>query len=142
MNLFIGIGRLTKEPEMKIIPNGIATTTFTIAITRTHTSQNEEKKVDYINCVAWNKQAENINKYCSKGSQVAVKGRIQVRSYKDTNGNNRYITEVICNSVAFLSSNSSSSSSSNSFNSMQNKTTKSSEDILEFTDDDLPFDSN
>jgi single-strand DNA-binding protein len=98
MNKFIGIGRLTKDPEVRITTSGNNVATFTIAIDRFGA---KEKATDFINCVAWNKTAENLANYCGKGSQVAVDGSVQVRTY-EKDGSKRYITEIMCNRVQFL----------------------------------------
>ena len=111
MNKVILIGRLTRDPELRTISNGSATTSFTLAVNRTFTNQNGEREADFINCVAWRKQAENIAKYCVKGTQVAVEGRIQTRSYDAQDGSKRYVTEVIADNVTFLSPKGSVSSS-------------------------------
>lgn len=104
MNKAIIIGRLTREPEMRTTASGVNSTSFTIAVNRPFTNQDGEKEADFINCVAWRKQAENIAKYCSKGSQVAVEGRIQTRSYDAQDGTKRYVTEVIIENCTFLGS--------------------------------------
>ena len=104
MNKVILIGRLTKDPELKTTGSGIATVAFSIAVQRNFTNQNGEREADFINCVAWRRQAENIAKYCKKGTQVAVDGRIQVRNYDAQDGTKRYVTEVICDNVTFLGS--------------------------------------
>ena len=104
MNKVILIGRLTRDPELRTIASGNATTSFTIAVNRNFTNQNGEREADFINCVAWRKQAENIAKYCTKGSQVAVEGRIQTRNYDAQDGTKRYVTEVIADNVTFLGS--------------------------------------
>ncbi len=155
MNRVILIGRLTKDPELRTIANGSATTSFTVAVNRTFTNQNGEREADFINCVAWRKQAENIAKYCSKGSQVAVEGRLQTRSYDAQDGTKRYVTEVIADSVTFLGSKG--NSSTNNFavdNSVSDQapalsditTTDISEDPFKdfgeevvLSEDDLPF---
>ncbi len=155
MNKVILIGRLTKDPELRTIASGSATTSFTVAVNRTFTNQNGEREADFINCVAWRKQAENIAKYCSKGSQVAVEGRLQTRSYDAQDGTKRYVTEVIADSVTFLSSKG--NSSTNNFavdNSVSDSapvssdiaTTDISEDPFKdfgeevvLSEDDLPF---
>lgn len=110
MNKVIIIGRLTKNPEMRTTTSGAVTTSFTVAVSRTYTNQNGERETDFINCVAWRKQAENIAKYCSKGSQVAVEGRIQTRSYDAQDGTKKYVTEVIADNVTFLGTKGSNSS--------------------------------
>ena len=103
MNKVILIGRLTRDPELRTISNGASTTSFTVAVNRTYTNQNGERDTDFINCVAWRRQAENIAKYCVKGTQVAVEGRIQTRNYDAQDGTKRYVTEVIADNVTFLS---------------------------------------
>ena len=113
MNKVILIGRLTKDPELKTTPSGVATTTFTVAVDRNFTNQQGQREADFLNCVAWRKQAENISRYTTKGSQVAVEGRIQTRTYDGQDGQKRYITEVVADNVEFLGSKNSSNNSSN-----------------------------
>ncbi len=103
MNKAILIGRMTKTPELRATGSGVNTTSFTIAVNRQFTNQDGERETDFINCVAWKKQAENIAKYCTKGSQVAVEGRIQTRSYDAQDGTKKYVTEVIVENCTFLS---------------------------------------
>jgi len=103
INRVILVGRLTKDPELRYTSSNIAVTTFTIAVNRNFKSS-DEVDVDFIQCVAWRKTAENTSKYVHKGSLVGVDGRIQVRNYEAKDGTKRYITEVVCDSVAFLES--------------------------------------
>ena len=112
MNKVILIGRLARDPEMRTTPSGVATTSFTIAVQRNYANAQGDREADFISCVAWRKQAENIAKYCSKGSQVAVEGRIQTRNYDAQDGTKRYVTEVIADNVSFLGGRSNSSDSS------------------------------
>ena len=100
MNKVILIGRLARDPEMRTTPSGVATTSFTIAVQRNYANAQGDREADFISCVAWRKQAENIAKYCSKGSQVAVEGRIQTRNYDAQDGTKRYVTEVIADNVS------------------------------------------
>ena len=102
MNKAIIIGRLVRDPEMRTTSSGINSTTFTVAVSRNYTNPNGERDTDFLNCVAWRKQAENIAKYCNKGSQVAVEGRIQTRSYDAQDGTKRYVTEIIADNVFLL----------------------------------------
>lgn len=104
MNKVILIGRLSRDPEMRTTGSGISVTRFTVAVSRPYNPQNGQPATDFINCVAWRRQAENIAKYCSKGSQVAVEGRIQTGSYDGQDGNRRYTFEVVADSVQFLES--------------------------------------
>jgi len=99
INRVILVGRLTKDPELRYTTTNIAVTTFTLAVNRF-----VKDEVDFIQCVAWKKNAENTSKYVHKGSLVGVDGRIQVRNYEAKDGTKRYITEVVCDSVAFLES--------------------------------------
>jgi len=103
MNRTILVGRITADPELRTTPNGIATTTFTVAVNRIPNA-NGEQIADFIRCVVWRRQAENVAKYCSKGSLVALEGRIQSRSYDAQDGTRRYVTEVVADNVRFLSS--------------------------------------
>ena len=104
MNNVSLVGRITKDPELRTISSGNMTTTITVAVNRRFTSQSGEREADFIPVVVWNKQAENVVKYTSKGSQVGVTGRIQTRSYDAQDGTKRYVTEVIADTVTFLSS--------------------------------------
>ena len=103
MNRTILVGRITADPELRTTPNGIATTTFTVAVNRIPNA-NGEQIADFIRCVVWRRQAENVAKYCTKGSLVALEGRIQSRSYDAQDGTRRYVTEVVADNVRFLSS--------------------------------------
>lgn len=104
MNKVTLIGRLTKDPELRYTSSNIAVASFTLAVDRGYTSQNGERQADFLNIVVWRKPAENVKKFLTKGSQVAVDGSIQTRSYDDPNGQKRYITEILANSVEFLGS--------------------------------------
>ena len=103
MNRTILVGRLTADPELRTTPNGIATTRITVAVNRIPNA-NGERVADFINVVVWRRQAENVTKFCSKGSLVGIEGRIQSRSYDAQDGNRRYVTEVIADNVTFLGS--------------------------------------
>lgn len=96
MNKTILIGNLTKEIELRKTPNGISTTSFTVAVKR------DDKNTDFINCVSWRQTAEFMNMYCNKGDRVAVDGRIQTRNYENNQGQRVYITEVIADRIELL----------------------------------------
>lgn len=102
INRVVLVGRLTKDPELRYTPNGIAVATFTLAVNRTFASQSGEREADFINCVVWRKQAENMANYLRKGSLTGVEGRIQTRSYDNQEGKRVYVTEVVADSVQFL----------------------------------------
>lgn len=109
MNHVVLVGRLTKDPELRYIPGeGTPIVNFTIAINRTYKNKNGETEADFIFIEAWNKQAENIAQYCTKGSLVAVQGSLRVEKYMYQE-QSRTITKVRANQVTFLSSKSNSS---------------------------------
>lgn len=102
INRVVLIGRLTRDPELRRTPQGDAVTSFTLAVNRNYTAKDGQQQADFINCVVWRKPAENVERYCSKGSLVGVEGRIQTRNYDDAQGKKVYVVEVICDSVQFL----------------------------------------
>jgi single-strand DNA-binding protein len=103
INRVILVGRLTKDPELRYTTGNISVAKFTLAVNRTFTSgANGEKEADFIQCVVWRKQAENLARFVKKGSLIGVEGRIQTGSYDDKDGIRKYTTEVVCDSVQFL----------------------------------------
>ena len=112
MNRVFLIGRLTRDPELRYTGNNTPVATFSLAVNRNFSNQQGEREADFINIVVWRKQAENVKNYLTQGSQVAIDGRIQTRSYDDNNGQKRYVTEVVADNVEFLGSKNSSNNSS------------------------------
>ena len=102
MNKAFLIGRLTRDPELRYSSSNAAIVNFSIAIDRQYTNNQGQRETDFINIVAFQKQAENIKKYVSKGSLVAVDGRIQTRNYEDKDGNSRTSTKVLVNNVELI----------------------------------------
>ena len=102
INRVVLVGRLTRDPELKYTTNGIANMRFSVAVNRTFTNQNGERQADFINCVAWRTQAENMAKFLRKGSLMGVEGRIETGSYQAQDGTTRYTTDVVADSVQFL----------------------------------------
>lgn len=102
MNRVVLVGRLTKDPELKFTPNGVAVATFILAVNRSFTNQAGEKEADFINVVVWRKPAENVANFLKKGSLAGVDGRIQTRHYENQEGKRVYVTEVVAESVQFL----------------------------------------
>ena len=95
------MGRLTADPELRHTNNGIAVTSFTLAVDRTYVRAGAERETDFIDIVAWRSTAEFVCKYFNKGQLVAVEGSIQTRSYQDKDGNKRRAFEVIADNVHF-----------------------------------------
>lgn len=156
MNKVFLIGRLTRDPELRYTGNNTAVATFSLAVNRNFSNQNGEREADFINIVVWRKQAENVKNYLTQGSQVAIDGRIQTRSYDDQQGQKRYVTEVIADNVEFLGSKGTSNNVNNSSNTESNPTpydfesTPKGTDVesnpfadfgtsIEISDDELPF---
>lgn len=97
------VGRLTKNPELKITQEGTPFTNVTLAINRNYRSQSGAIETDFVNCTLWRRQAENTVQYCQKGMMIGITGRIQTRTYQNQEGNRVYVTEVVADMVRFLS---------------------------------------
>ncbi len=104
MNKVVLVGRLTRDPEIRTMPNGNQVASFTLAINRNFKNKDGNIDADFINVSIFGRQAENVGKYVSKGSLVGCDGRIQTRSYDAQDGTKRYVTEVIADNVEFMSS--------------------------------------
>lgn len=102
LNRTVLVGRLTRDPDLRYTPNGKAVANFNIAVNRPFKDQNGENQADFINGVAWNKQAESLANYMKKGSQIGVDGRLQSRTYEGQDGKTVYVTEVVADSIQFL----------------------------------------
>jgi single-strand DNA-binding protein len=104
LNRVILIGRLTRDPEMRYTPSGVAVTQFTLAVDRPFNSNQGEREADFIPIVTWRQLAETCANYLRKGRLTAVEGRMQVRNYENNEGKRVYVTEVIADNVRFLES--------------------------------------
>ena len=103
MNKVIFIGNLTRDPETSQTSNNVAVTKMTIAVNRKFSNANGERETDYFNIVAWRGLAENCAKFLSKGKKISVVGSLQNRTYEDSNGNKRQVTEIMAEDIEFLS---------------------------------------
>jgi single-strand DNA-binding protein len=143
MNRVILIGRLTKDPEMRYSPQGVACTTFALAVDRPFTNGNGEREADFISIVVWRKLAENCAEYLRKGRLCAVEGRIQVRHYDNNEGKRVYVTEVVADNVRFLEraqeNSGKQSKSNNSMNLYGDDSFRGDGKPIEISEDDLPF---
>ena len=140
INIKVLVGHLTKDPILRKTASGTCVTSFTVACNRKF-KQEGQPDADFINCTAWNKVADNVNKYTHKGSLVGVEGRIQTRSYDDQQGKRVYVTEIVAENVQFLD-NKNASNNENHDNTVQNDTYQNdfaSSDTLHIESDDLPF---
>lgn len=110
LNKIILMGNLTKDPELKTTPNGLSVATFSVAVGRRFAKQGDEVTTDFFNIVAWRNTAEFVAKYFRKGNSIAIVGTVQNRSYTDTQGQKRYVTEVIADECYFAGNKSESTS--------------------------------
>lgn len=101
LNITILSGRITHDLELKQTPSGGTVLSFSLAVERAFARQGEERKTDFINCVAWGKTAEFIYNYFSKGSPIAVRGNLRTRTYDDKNGSRHYVTELYIDEAQF-----------------------------------------
>ncbi len=104
MNKVVLIGRFTAKPELRYTPQNTAYTRFSIAVNRNFTGADGKRETDFINVVAWRKQAETITKYFDKGNLIALEGRLQTGSYDDKDGNKRYTMDVALDNFEFVES--------------------------------------
>ncbi len=102
LNRVILIGRLTRDPELRYTPSGVAVASFTLAVDRPFTNQQGQRETDFIRIVVWRKLAEVCANNLGKGRMVAVDGRLQVRSYEAQDGSKRQAAEVVAETVRFL----------------------------------------
>ena len=102
MNKVLLTGRITRDPEVRYLSNGTPTVSFSIAVDRTTRDQNGQRQADFINCVAWNQQADFISRYIKKGNMLGIVGRISTRNYQGQDGQTHYVTEVTVEQVEGL----------------------------------------
>lgn len=131
MNRVILVGRLTADPVLKYTPQGVAVTTFTLAVNRAFSNQEGERQADFINVVVWRKPAENVANFLNKGSLAGVDGRMQTRNYENNEGRRIYVTEIVAESVQFLDTKKDGNPS--------NVTFEGQTEAVDISDDDLPF---
>ena len=115
MNKVVLVGRLTAKPELRYTASNTAYTRFSVAVNRNFTNADGKRDADFINVVAWRKQAETISKYFDKGNLIALEGRLQTGSYDDKDGNKRYTVEVALDNFEFVESKSAREASSNNY---------------------------
>ena len=101
LNRIILMGRLTRDPELRRTQSGVSVTSFSLAVDRDFKGQSGERETDFIDIVAWRQTAEFVSKYFTKGRMAVVEGRLQIRDWKDNDGNNRRSAEVYAENVYF-----------------------------------------
>lgn len=101
LNKWEGMGRLTRDPELRRTPSGTAVVSFTIAVDRDFKGKNGDQETDFIDIVAWRQTAEFVSKYFTKGRMAVVEGRLQIREYTNKDGQKRKATEIVAENVYF-----------------------------------------
>lgn len=137
INNVVLVGRMIKNAELRYTPNNQAVATFTLAVNRNFKSQNGEREADFINCVIWRQQAENLANWCKKGALIGITGRIQTRSYENQQGQRVYVTEVVADNFQLLEFN----KQNNQGHSQENSQPDFSQQAepMNILDSDLPF---
>ncbi|AUC92161.1 single-stranded DNA-binding protein [Streptococcus suis] len=137
INNVVLVGRLTRDVELRYTPSNQAVATFTLAVNRNFKNQSTgEREADFINCVMWRQQAENLANWTKKGHLIAITGRIQTRSYENQQGQRVYVTEVVAESFQVLEKRDNSAN----YSSMDEQMPPGmSGQLMDITDDDLPF---
>ncbi|MFG6146785.1 single-stranded DNA-binding protein [Halobacillus sp. B23F22_1] len=160
LNRVVLVGRLTRDPDLRYTPNGVAVANFTIAVNRPFSNNQGDRDADFINCVVWRRAAENLANFMKKGSLVGVDGRLQSRSFDNQEGKRVFVTEVVADSVQFLDTKGGSSQGQggggqqgfqpnqnqqpNNFNTNNNNNNNEDPfadkgEPIDISDDDLPF---
>ena len=143
MNSICLVGRLTKDVDLRYTPSNVAVATFTLAVNRTFKNENGEREVDFINCVMWRQQAENLANWAKKGALIGITGRIQTRSYDNQQGQRVYVTEVVAEQFQLLESRNSQGQSQGQKRQAQQEmpdfSRSANTNPLDISDDMLPF---
>ncbi|UJL46393.1 single-stranded DNA-binding protein [Virgibacillus sp. NKC19-16] len=159
LNRVVLVGRLTKDPDLRYTPSGVAVANFTVAVNRPFTNQQGNRDADFLNCVVWRRPAENLANYMKKGSMIGVDGRLQSRTFEGQDGKTVFVTEVVADSVQFLESKGASQERGQDTSGFQNRNQnqnqapwqnqnqnqnqedpfKNNGEPIDISDDDLPF---
>ena len=136
------VGRLTKDVELRYTPSNVAVATFTLAVNRTFKNENGDREADFINCVMWRQQAENLANWAKKGALIGVTGRIQTRSYDNQQGQRVYVTEVVAEQFQLLESKGQQGNQTQQRQAQQQApdfSRSATTNPLDISSDDLPF---
>nr|DAE97130.1 MAG TPA: Single strand binding protein [Caudoviricetes sp.] len=135
------VGRLTNDVNLRYTPSNVAVATFTLAVNRTFKNENGEREADFINCVMWRQQAENLANWAKKGALIGITGRIQTRSYDNQQGQRVYVTEVVAETFQLLESKGQQGNQQGQRGQEQQQAPDFSRQgaPMDISDDDLPF---
>lgn len=130
------VGRMTRDAELRYTASNQAVATFTLAVNRNFKSQNGEREADFINCVIWRQQAENLANWAKKGALIGITGRIQTRNYENQQGQRVYVTEVVADNFQLLESQ---KERGNQMQANSKPDFGRNASPMDISDDDLPF---
>lgn len=133
------VGRLTKDVELRYTSSNVAVATFTLAVNRTFKNENGDREADFINCVMWRQQAENLASWAKKGALIGITGRIQTRSYDNQQGQRVYVTEVVAEQFQLLESKGQGNQEQQRQAQQQAPDFSRQGAPMDISDDDLPF---
>ena len=139
INNTVLVGRLTKDVELRYTQSNVAVATFTLAVNRTFKNESGEREADFINCVMWRQQAENLANWAKKGALIGITGRIQTRSYDNQQGQRVYVTEVVAENFQLMGSRKEGSQPVVDNHDQQAPNFARSSNPMDISDDDLPF---
>lgn len=137
LNNVVLVGRLTKDPELRYTPSNQAVATFTLAVNRRFKNQNREREADFINCVIWRQNAENLANWAKKGALIGITGRIQTRSYENQQGQRVFVTEVVADDFQLLEFNKQNNQGQSQGNSQPDFSRQA--EPMDISSEDLPF---
>lgn len=139
INNFSGVGRMTKDVEIRQTQNGKSVGTFSLAINRSFTNANGKREADFIPCVVFGNQADNMQQYTSKGSLIGVTGRLQHRTYENKEGRNVHVYEIVCQNVSFLETKNSNQQNNQQRGQAQSTSDNPFDNANDPIDETLPF---
>ena len=146
LNKVILIGRTTRDVDFRRTSSGTPVATFTLALDNRFVLKDGKPTTDFINCVAWNRTAETMDKYVKKGALIAIEGRIQTRNYENKDGNRVYVTEIVCENMRMLETKNSNNGTyldeyepNNGVENNESVSSTSNDVEFNISEDDLPF---
>ena len=137
INNVVLVGRMTRDAELHYTPQNLAVATFNLAVNRNFKNQSGEREADFINCVIWRQQAENLANWAKKGALIGITGRIQTRNYDNQQGQRVYVTEVVADNFQILESRNKAANHSSMDEQMPPDF--GNNNPMDISDDDLPF---
>ncbi|MCQ9211635.1 MULTISPECIES: single-stranded DNA-binding protein [unclassified Streptococcus] len=139
INNVVLVGRMTRDAELRYTPTEQAVATFTLAVNRNFKNQNGEREADFVGCVIWRQQAENLANWAKKGALVGITGRIQIRNYENQQGQRVYVTEVVADNFQLLESKSKENRAANQASMDQHAPHFGTTSPIDISEDGLPF---